>query len=193
MESKNILLVGVGGQGIVLASEIMSEFFKRQGYDVKKSEVHGMAQRGGIVSSHVRIGEKVYSPMIEKGMADIMLSFEKMEALRWLYYVKKDGVIVSSNVKMVPPIVSTGAFEYPEDVEERILKERPDAKILDIVSALKEVGNDKVTNVIMIGALSTMFDFEPEKWLEVIKEAVPQKVVDVNVKAFKKGRELMGK
>ena len=193
MESKNILLVGVGGQGIVLASEIMSEFFKRQGYDVKKSEVHGMAQRGGIVSSHVRIGKKVYSPMIEKGMADIMLSFEKMEALRWLYYVKKDGVIVSSNVKMVPPIVSTGAFEYPEDVEERILKERPDAKILDIVSALKDVGNDKVTNVIMIGALSTMFDFEPEKWLEVIKEAVPQKVVDVNVKAFKKGRELMGK
>jgi len=193
MENKNILLVGVGGQGIVLASEIMSEFFKRQGYDVKKSEVHGMAQRGGIVSSHVRIGEKVYSPMIEKGRADIMLSFEKMEALRWLYYVKKDGIIVSSNVKMVPPIVSTGAFEYPDDVEERILKERPDAKILDIVSALKEVGNDKVTNVIMIGALSTMFDFEPEKWLEVIKEAVPKKVVDVNVKAFQKGRELMGK
>ncbi len=193
MENKNILLVGVGGQGIVLASEIMSEFFKRQGYDVKKSEVHGMAQRGGIVSSHVRIGEKVYSPMIEKGRADIMLSFEKMEALRWLYYVKKDGIIVSSNVKMVPPIVSTGAFEYPDDVEERILKERPDAKILDIVSALKELGNDKVTNVIMIGALSTMFDFEPEKWLEVIKEAVPKKVVYVNVKAFQKGRELMGK
>ena len=193
MESKNILLVGVGGQGIVLASEIMSEFFKRQGYDVKKSEVHGMAQRGGIVSSHVRIGKKVYSPMIEKGNADIMLSFEKMEALRWLYYVKKDGIVVSSNVKMVPPIVSTGAFEYPEDVEERVLKERPDAKILDIVSALKELGNDKVTNVIMIGALSTMFDFEPEKWLEVIKEAVPKKVVDVNIKAFQKGRELMGK
>ena len=193
MESKNILLVGVGGQGIVLASEIMSEFFKRQGYDVKKSEVHGMAQRGGIVSSHVRIGKKVYSPMIEKGNADIMLSFEKMEALRWLYYVKKDGIIVSSNVKMVPPIVSTGAFEYPEDVEERVLKERPDAKILDIVSALKELGNDKVSNVIMIGALSTMFDFEPEKWLEVIKEAVPKKVVDVNIKAFQKGRELMGK
>ncbi len=191
MESKNILLIGVGGQGIVLASEIMSEFFKRQGYDVKKSEVHGMAQRGGIVSSHVRIGKKVYSPMIEKGKADIMLSFEKMEALRWLYYVKSDGIIVSSNVKMVPPIVSTGAFEYPEDVEDRILKERPDAKILDIVSALKELGNDKVTNVIMIGALSTMFDFEPEKWLEVIKEAVPKKVVDVNIKAFNKGRELM--
>ncbi len=191
MESKNILLIGVGGQGIVLASEIMSEFFKRQGYDVKKSEVHGMAQRGGIVSSHVRIGKKVYSPMIEKGKADIMLSFEKMEALRWLYYVKPDGIIVSSNVKMVPPIVSTGAFEYPEDVEDRILKERPDAKILDIVSALKELGNDKVTNVIMIGALSTMFDFEPEKWLEVIKEAVPKKVVDVNIKAFNKGRELM--
>ncbi len=193
MESKNILLVGVGGQGIVLASEIMSEFFRRQGYDVKKSEVHGMAQRGGIVSSHVRIGKKVYSPMIEKGNADIMLSFEKMEALRWLYYVKKDGIIVSSNVKMVPPIVSTGAFEYPEDVEERVLKERPDAKMLDIVSALKELGNDKVTNVIMIGALSTMFDLEPEKWLEVIKEAVPKKVVDVNVKAFQKGRNLMGK
>ncbi len=191
MESKNILLVGVGGQGIVLASEIMSEFFKRQGYDVKKSEVHGMAQRGGIVSSHVRIGKKVFSPMIEKGNADIMLSFEKMETLRWLYYVKNDGIIVSSNVKMVPPIVSTGAFEYPEDVEERVLKERPDAKILDIVSALKELGNDKVTNVIMIGALSTMFDFEPEKWLEVIKEAVPKKVVDVNVKAFQKGRDLM--
>ncbi len=191
MESKNILLIGVGGQGIVLASEIMSEFFKRQGYDVKKSEVHGMAQRGGIVSSHVRIGEKVYSPMIEKGMADIMLSFEKMETLRWLYYVKPDGIIVSSNVKMVPPIVSTGAFEYPEDVEDRILKERPDAKLLDIVSALKELGNDKVTNVIMIGALSTMFDFEPEKWLDVIKEAVPKKVVDVNIKAFNKGRELM--
>ncbi len=192
MNGKNILLVGVGGQGIVLASEIMSEFFKRVGYDVKKSEVHGMAQRGGIVSSHVKIGEKVYSPMIEKGKADIMLSFEKMETLRWLYYVKPDGVIVSSNVKIVPPIVSTGEFVYPEDVEESILKERPDAKILDIQSALKELGNDKVTNVIMIGALSTMFDFSPEKWLEVIKEAVPKKVVDVNVEAFKKGRSLMG-
>ncbi len=192
MDGKNILLVGVGGQGIVLASEIMSEFFKRVGYDVKKSEVHGMAQRGGIVSSHVKIGEKVYSPMIEKGKADIMLSFEKMETLRWLYYVKPDGVIVSSNVKIVPPIVSTGEFVYPEDVEESILKERPDAKILDIQSALKELGNDKVTNVIMIGALSTMFDFSPEKWLEVIKEAVPKKVVDVNVEAFKKGRSLMG-
>ncbi len=192
MNGKNILLVGVGGQGIVLASEIMSEFFRRVGYDVKKSEVHGMAQRGGIVSSHVKIGEKVYSPMIEKGKADIMLSFEKMETLRWLYYVKPDGVIVSSNVKIVPPIVSTGEFVYPEDVEESILKERPDAKILDIQSALKELGNDKVTNVIMIGALSTMFGFSPEKWLEVIKEAVPKKVVDVNVEAFKKGRSLMG-
>lgn len=191
MESKNILLVGVGGQGILLASEIMSEVFKRVGFDVKKSEVHGMAQRGGVVSSQVRIGKKVYAPMFEKGEGDIMLSFEVMEAYRWLHNMKKDATVVTSNMMLIPPIVNTGKVTYDEDVDKKIKEAKPDAKILDIVSALKELGNDKVTNIIMIGCLSTMFNIEEEKWLDVIKVAVPKKVVDVNINAFKKGIELM--
>ncbi len=191
MENKNILIVGVGGQGTLLASEIMSEMFKREGYDVKQSEVHGMAQRGGVVSSQVRIGKKVFSPMFEKGEGDIMLSFEIMEAYRWLYDMKKDSVIVTSNMRLVPPIVNTGKVSYDENIEEKLLAKRPDAHILDIVSALKELGNDRVTNIIMLGCLSTMFNFDSEKWLDIVKVAVPPKVVDVNIKAFKKGQELL--
>jgi indolepyruvate ferredoxin oxidoreductase beta subunit len=191
MENKNILIVGVGGQGTLLASEIMSEMFKREGYDVKQSEVHGMAQRGGVVSSQVRIGKKVFSPMFEKGQGDIMLSFEIMEAYRWLFNMKKDSVVVTSNMRLVPPIVNTGKVSYNDDIEQKLLAERPDAHILDIVSALKELGNDKVTNIIMLGCLSTMFNFAPEKWLDIVKVSVPKKVVDVNIKAFTKGRELL--
>jgi len=191
MENKNILIVGVGGQGTLLASEIMSEMFKREGYDVKQSEVHGMAQRGGVVSSQVRIGKKIFSPMFEKGDGDILLSFEIMEAYRWLYNMKSDSIVVTSNMKLVPPIVNTGKVSYDDNVEDKLIAKKSDAHILDIVSALKELGNDRVTNIIMLGALSTMFSFDKEKWLDIVKVAVPPKVVDVNIKAFAKGINLM--
>ncbi len=192
MANTNIILVGVGGQGILLASEVMSEVFRRANFDVKKSEVHGMAQRGGVVSSHVRFGEKVYSPMIEEGDADIMLSFELMEALRWEHYLKPNAFLATSNVRMVPPICNSGKVVYPEDTAESLKKIRPEAHVLDIENALKEVGNSKVTNVIMLGVLSTILEIPEKNWLEVMKEAVPPKLVDVNIKAFAMGRKLMG-
>jgi indolepyruvate ferredoxin oxidoreductase, beta subunit len=191
MTNTNILLVGVGGQGILLASEVMSEVFRRAGFDVKKSEVHGMAQRGGVVSSHVRFGEKVYSPMIEEGDADIMLSFELMEALRWEHYLKPDAFLATSNVRMVPPICNSGKIIYPDDTCEQLKKVRPQARVLDIEKTLQEVGNSKVTNVIMLGVLSTILEIAENDWLDVVKEAVPPKLVDVNVKAFAAGREFL--
>ncbi|NOZ12344.1 MAG: indolepyruvate oxidoreductase subunit beta [Acidobacteria bacterium] len=193
MGNTNILLVGVGGQGILLASEVMSEVFRRAGFDVKKSEVHGMAQRGGIVSSHVRFGEKVYSPMIEEGDADIMLSFELMEALRWEHYLKPDAFLATSNVRMVPPICNSGKIVYPDNTAEKLEEIRPEARILDIESTLREVGNSKVTNVIMLGVLSTILKIPEDSWLDVVKEAVPAKLVDVNLKAFTAGRAFMTK
>ncbi len=193
MANTNILLVGVGGQGILLASEVMSEVFSRAGFDVKKSEVHGMAQRGGVVSSHVRFGEKVYSPMIEEGDADILLSFELMEALRWEHYLKPDAFIATSNVRMVPPICNSGKIIYPDDTAETLKKVRPKAIVLDIENTLKKVGNSKVTNVIMLGVLSTIMEFQETAWLDVVKEAVPPKLIDVNVNAFAAGRELLKK
>ena len=191
METRNIVLVGVGGQGILLAAEVMSEVFRREGLDVKKSEIHGMAQRGGVVSSHVRVGSKVYSPIIEDGDADIMLSFEIMEALRWEFFLKPGAVLVTSNMRMVPPICNSGEIVYPDDVADQLLVHRPEAKILDVLTTLKEVGNPKVTNVIMLGVLSTMMEIPETTWLDVIREAVPPKVVDVNVAAFESGRKLM--
>ncbi|NOY24120.1 MAG: indolepyruvate oxidoreductase subunit beta [Acidobacteria bacterium] len=191
MANTNILLVGVGGQGILLASEVMSEVFRRAGLDVKKSEVHGMAQRGGVVSSHVRFGEKVYSPMIEEGDADILLSFELMEALRWEHYLKPDAFVATSNVRMVPPICNSGKIIYPDNTGETLKKVRPEAIILDIENTLKKVGNTKVTNVIMLGVLSTIMEFQETAWLDVVKEAVPPKLIDVNINAFAAGRELL--
>lgn len=191
MDTKNIILVGVGGQGILLAAEVMSEVFRRSGLDVKKSEVHGMAQRGGVVSSHVRVGKKVYSPIIEDGEADIMLSFELMEALRWEFFLKPDAVLVTSDMEMVPPICNTGQVVYPDNVAQQLKEHRPNAQILGILESLKELGNPKVTNVIMLGVLSTMMDIPEETWLDVVREAVPPKVVDVNVAAFERGRQLM--
>jgi len=191
MANTNILLVGVGGQGILLASEVMSEIFRRDGFDVKKSEVHGMAQRGGVVSSHVRFGEKVYSPMIEEGDADIMLSFELMEALRWEHYLKPDAFLATSNVRMVPPICNSGKIIYPDDTAETLKNLRQKARVLDIEKTLKELGNSKVTNVIMLGVLSAILEIPETAWLDVVKEAVPPKLIDVNLKAFSAGRELM--
>lgn len=191
MANTNILLVGVGGQGILLASEVMSEIFRRDGFDVKKSEVHGMAQRGGVVSSHVRFGEKVYSPMIEEGDANIMLSFELMEALRWEHYLKPDAFLATSNVRMVPPICNSGKVIYPEDTAQTLKEIRPEARVLDIEKTLKELGNSKVTNVIMLGVLSTILEIPETAWLDVVKEAVPPRLIDVNLKAFAAGRELM--
>ncbi len=191
MTNTNILLVGVGGQGILLASEVMSEVFRRSGFDVKKSEVHGMAQRGGIVSSHVRFGKEVYSPMIEEGAADIMLSFELMEALRWEYYLKADAFLATSNVRMVPPICNSGKIVYPGDTAEKLKSARPQARILDIENTLQKLGNSKVTNVIMLGVLSTILEIPEESWLDVVKEAVPSKLVNVNLNAFAAGRKLI--
>ncbi len=189
-EPFNILFSGVGGQGIILASEITSFALIKAGMDVKKSEVHGMAQRGGSVVAHLRFGEKVYSPLIDPGNADILVAFEMMEPLRYLPYLKKEaGVIV--NTQKIPPLsVSTGKLEYPKDVIE-LLRER-DLKVypvdaLDVASSLGEV---RTVNMVLVGSLSRLVPVKEEMFIEVIKERVKKNFIDVNIDAFRRGREL---
>lgn len=186
----NILIVGVGGQGVILASEILSEVAIASGLDAKKSEVHGMSQRGGVVSSHVRFGTKVYSPLIPEGESDAILAFELAEALRWLYFLKPDGKIIVSNQKLIPPITTTGKFKYPEKLEERLKEKVPGALIIDAASIAKKLGNPRLVNTILLGVLSRSLDLKEEKWLEVIERRAPKGTGELNKKAFMEGRKL---
>jgi indolepyruvate ferredoxin oxidoreductase beta subunit len=184
----NILLSGVGGQGIILASDIMAEVFLEAGFDVKKSEVHGMAQRGGSVTSHVRFGKKVYSPIIKQGDVDIFFSFEQLEGLRWINYVKADGVIVLNNQKVNPPAVNLGQMEYPRDVP-GIIRPRFDKFYLVEGTKLSiEAGDIRAANVVLLGAVSKFFDMEEALWTEAILRFLPAKVHEINRKAFAMGR-----
>jgi indolepyruvate ferredoxin oxidoreductase beta subunit len=184
----NILLSGVGGQGIILASDIMTEVFLEAGFDVKKSEVHGMAQRGGSVTSHVRFGKKVYSPIIKQGAVDILFSFEQLEGLRWINYVKADGVIVLNNHKVNPPAVNLGQMEYPRDVP-GIIRQRFDKFYLVEGTKLSiEAGDIRAANVVLLGAVSKFFDMEEALWTEAILRFLPAKVHEINRKAFAMGR-----
>lgn len=185
----NILIVGVGGQGVLLASEILSEAAMRSGLDVKKSEVHGMSQRGGVVSSHVRIAEKVYSPLIAHGGADFLMAFETAEGLRALDWLKPDGIIISSLTRLVPPITTTGEYTYPDDPAEMIRKKIKNAKILDADKIAMDLGNPRLVNTILLGVLSNSLEITEETWIETIKKRVPKKFTDLNLKAFKAGCE----
>ena len=185
----NILLSGVGGQGIILASDIMAEVFLEAGFDVKKSEVHGMAQRGGSVTSHVRFGRKVYSPTIKQGDVDILFSFEQLEALRWLNYVKPDGVILLNNHRINPPAVNLGQMEYPKDVP-GIIRERFNRfHLVEGTKLALQAGDIRAANVVLLGAVSKFFDMEESLWIETVLGHLPAKVHEINRKAFAVGRD----
>ena len=192
MKTTNFALVGVGGQGVLLASDVLAEVGLRAGLDVKKSEVHGMAQRGGAVLSQVRWGDKVYGPLVGPGEVDYLVSFELLEALRWLQFLRLEGIAIVNDQKLPPLAVSSGGMEYPS--EERIRKALSEAaKEYHIVPALakaEELGTERATNVVLLGALSKHLDVPEKDWLAVIEERVPKKYVELNRKAFKAGREL---
>ena len=190
-KSFNILIVGVGGQGVLLASEIISAVAMRAGLDVKKSEVHGMSQRGGVVTSHVRLGRKVYSPTIQLGEVDVLMAFEQAEGLRAINGMKKSGVAIVSHTTLVPAIVtSSKEFHYPEDpiADMKAKLERVIAVEADKIAG--ELGNPRLVNTILIGVLSNYLPFDPEIWTEVIKSLVKPKFVNDNLTAFARGREI---
>ncbi len=186
-DTKSILLVGVGGQGTILASKILSEGLVRKGYDVKMSEIHGMSQRGGSVTTHVRFGTKVASPVVPEGEADVLVAFEKVEAVRWLRYLKKGGKLVVNNYEIYSLPVLTGAAKYPENVVEKLEKEVPGLKVFNAGEIAEGLGNIKAQNVVLLGALVKAMKLEDIDWESVIKDIVPPKLLDLNIKAFKAG------
>lgn len=190
MNTKNIILVGVGGQGTILVSKILTTGLLKAGYDVKMSEVHGMAQRGGSVSTQVRYGDKVYSPIIGQGKADILVSFEKMEAARWAEYLKPDGKMIVNNYEIPSITIASGKAEYPQTVIES-LKKTFDTTVLDATAIAIEAGNIRTQNIVLLGALVKAFKLEDINWIEVMTEVLPAKVLEANIKAFNKGMELV--
>lgn len=187
-DTKNIMIVGVGGQGTLLTSRILGGITVAAGYDVKLSEVHGMAQRGGSVVTFVRYGEKVAEPIVEEGQADVLIAFEMLEALRYAHYLKKDGAIVVNEHRIDPITVVTGMANYPENVLEILESEHKVFKVNAMEEALK-LGNAKVFNIIVLGVAARHMDFSKEAWLDVIEKTVPPKTVEINKKAFLLGFE----
>ena len=185
----NIMIVGVGGQGTLLASRILGNTVINEGYDVKVSEVHGMSQRGGSVVTYVKYGEKVFSPVIDKGQADIILAFEKLEAYRAMPFLKKGGKMIVNVQEIDPMPVITGAAKYPENIIEK-LKESIDVKDVDALSLAQIAGNPKAVNVVLIGVMAKSTDIPYEKWVEALKSTVPEKFLEVNMKAFELGYNL---
>ena len=188
MESRNIMIVGVGGQGTLLASKLLGRILLENGYDVKVSEVHGMSQRGGSVVTYVRYGEKVYSPIIDKGEADIIISFELLEAARWLSYLKPDGQIVTSTQQIDPMPVITGAAQYPENLVEKMKATGAKVDALDCLALAEEAGSSKSVNIVLMGRLSHYFDLPEEAWLKSLEAMVPPKFLELNKKAFELGK-----
>ncbi|MFO7766041.1 MAG: indolepyruvate oxidoreductase subunit beta [Pelovirga sp.] len=188
MTTTNILLAGVGGQGILLASEVLSEVCLMAGLDVKKNEIHGMSQRGGSVVSHVRYGNKVYSSIIPEGEVDILFSFELMETCRYLPLLRKDGRVVVNEWRIAPPSVALGKQAYPDRLVERIQHQFPQTTVVDGLTLALDTGNAKTVNTVLLGALSTMLDFEYDLWLTALHKMVPEKLLDVNLRAFEAGR-----
>ena len=188
METKNIMIVGVGGQGSLLASKLLGKLFLLRGYDVKVSEVHGMSQRGGSVVTYVRFGEKVYSPIIDRGEADFIVSFELLEAARWTEYLKPGGRIVVNTQKINPMPVIIGAVQYPENLEQKIRDAGISLDAFDALALAEEAGSAKAVNIALMGRLSKYFDFTVEEWLRALEESVPPKFVELNKKAFLLGR-----
>ena len=187
METKNIMIVGVGGQGSLLASKLLGKLFLSRGYDVKVSEVHGMSQRGGSVVTDVRYGGKVYSPIIDKGQADFILSFELLEAARWTEYLKPGGRIVTNTQQINPMPVITGAAQYPQGLVEKMRQAGMDVDAFDALSLAEEAGSAKAVNIVLLGRLSKSFDFSRAEWEQAIRESVPPKFLELNLRAFALG------
>ena len=192
MGVKSIMIVGVGGQGTLLASKLLGNALLSRGFDVKVSGVHGMSQRGGSVVTYVRWGEneKVYSPVIEKGEADVIVSFEQLEAARWLPYLKKGGKMVVNTQCMDPMPVITGAAKYPEGLLDRLEEAGVDVTAIDALSLAKEAGSEKAVNVVLMGVMARSLDIDYDHWQETIRQTVPAKFTDMNLKAFDLGYQL---
>lgn len=184
----NVLLAGTGGQGIVLASRIIAHCALKSGFDVKESEIHGMAQRGGSVIGQVRFGKKVYSPSIPTGEADIMLALEEMEALRYIHYLKPEGIVILNEKQIVPPALDVN--QYPQNVLSRIKERGHKAIPLKAQDVAQKLGSSKVENSVLLGVLSLFLPFEEKIWRETIAQSVPEKTVDLNIRAFEEGRAL---
>lgn len=190
---RNIYIGGVGGQGVLLASELLAEAGIASGFDVKKSEVHGMSQRGGVVSSHVRIGKKVFSPIIPYGQAEIILSFEQAEGLRALDWLSPEGKIIIASTRLVPPSANFGKRKYPDDIMAEIRKRTENVIMVDAEKMALELGNIRLVNTILLAVASPFIGFEKNVWEEAIKKLVKPKLVDLNLEAFARGYELAGK
>lgn len=188
METKSIMIVGVGGQGSLLASRLLGNVLLEQGYDVKVSEVHGMSQRGGSVVTYVKYGDKVYSPVIEKGEADAVISFELLEAARCLPYLKKGGKLITSTQQIDPMPVITGAMEYPVDLVEKLKNSGADITAVDALSLAEQAGTSKASNVVLMGVLSAKMDFPEELWQKALEKCVKPQFLEINKKAFELGR-----
>ena len=185
----NILVAGVGGQGVIIASDIMCEVFMEAGYDVKKSEVHGMAMRGGIVTSHFRFGKKVYSPLIKQGEADILLAFEQLEGLRWFNYLRPNGKMIMNDHKINPPAVNLGEMDYPDAIPEIIRSKAGNYYLVKGTEIALQLGDVRAANVVLLGAISKCFEVNEDLWLKTILNYLPPKVHELNRKAFSAGRE----
>ncbi len=193
METKgNILFAGVGGQGILLASEVIAYSLLADGFDAKKSEVHGMAQRGGSVTAQLRYGKQVYSPLIEPGTADILISFEQMEAVRYLPYLHDESKVIVNSQQIFPPSVASGQLEYPENVLSRIKDKGVKLIEVDAFGLAREAGEVKAANVVMVGVASHYLPLDPSRYVEVIETRIPERFREVNLKAFQAGRETIG-
>ena len=187
----NVFLAGVGGQGTLLASEVLCEAFLLSGYDVKKSEVHGMAQRGGAVTTHLRFGKKVYSPLIEPGTADLLIAFEKMEALRFAHYLSPGGTALVNAQEILPPSVATGKERYPQRITERLREFSPNLFVVDALAAALSLHEVRAANIVMVGAASHFLPLPEEAYVEALRATLPEKIVEVNVRAFRAGRGLL--
>lgn len=190
METKNVMIVGVGGQGSLLASKLLGKLLLTKGYDIKVSEVHGMSQRGGSVVTYVRFGDKVYSPIIDKGEADFIVSFEMLEAARYTEFLKPNGKIIVNTQQINPMPVITGVAEYPSELAEKISSKGIDLVAVDALSLAEEAGSSKAVNIVLMGILSKYFDFTEEEWNNAIESSVPAKFLELNKKAFALGREV---
>ncbi len=184
----NMLLSGVGGQGVVLASYVLSQVAMAEGYDVKQSEVHGMSQRGGSVTSHFRFGEKVYAPLVTPGTADILMAFEALEALRYIHWLRPSGLLIYSTVQINPSPVASGLATYPAEIDAQIKTAWPNVRPVDANALAQQAGTIKAANVVMLGAVSGALPFKPETWEATIRRVVPPKTVDVNLEAFRLGK-----
>ncbi len=189
MKTKNVMIVGVGGQGSLLASKLLGRLLLTKGYDIKVSEVHGMSQRGGSVVTYVRFGDKVYSPVIDKGEADYIVSFELLEAARWTEFLKPGGKIITNTQQVNPMPVVTGAAQYPENLVEKMVQAGLDVDAIDALSLAEQAGSSKAVNLVLMGRLSKYFEFSEDDWMAAIEASVPAKFLEMNKKAFALGEK----